>query len=74
MVDNLALSGVFPGSSGIPATELAALDAADVCRAKNLFTDGASYPFWSPDGRTLGFFADRKLRKIPAGGGTSVTE
>jgi|TARA_B110000971_G_scaffold12103_1_gene11370 hypothetical protein len=26
MVDNLALSGVLPGSSGIPATELAALD------------------------------------------------
>ena len=44
MVDNLALSGVLPGSSGIPATELAALDAADVCRAKNLFTHGASYP------------------------------
>jgi hypothetical protein len=48
MVDNLALSGVFPGSSGIPATELAALDAADVCRAKNLFTDGASYPASTP--------------------------
>lgn len=48
MVDNLALSGVLPGSSGIPATELAALDAADVCRAKNLFTDGASYPASTP--------------------------
>lgn len=44
MVDNLALSGVLPGSSSVPATELAALDAADVCRAKNLFTHGASYP------------------------------
>jgi Tol biopolymer transport system component/tRNA A-37 threonylcarbamoyl transferase component Bud32 len=32
-------------------------------------TDGASYPFWSPDGRSLGFFADRKLKRIPAAGG-----
>src|SRR4051812_1815486 len=27
-------------------------------------TDGASYPFWSPDGKSLGFFADGKLKKI----------
>src|SRR5262249_6956266 len=26
-------------------------------------TEGAAYPFWSPDGRFIGFFADRKLRK-----------
>ena len=36
-------------------------------------TEGASYPFWSPDGRHLGFFAGGKLRKIPATGGTAVT-
>jgi serine/threonine protein kinase len=36
-------------------------------------TEGASYPFWSPDGRQIGFFADGKLRKIPATGGTAVT-
>ena len=32
-------------------------------------TEGASYPFWSPDGRHIGFFADRKLKKVPATGG-----
>ncbi|MEO8190046.1 MAG: protein kinase [Acidobacteriota bacterium] len=32
-------------------------------------TDGASYPFWSPDGRFLGFFAGGKLKKIDASGG-----
>ena len=34
-------------------------------------TDGAIYPFWSPDSRTLGFFADGKLKKIDAEGGPS---
>jgi Tol biopolymer transport system component len=27
-------------------------------------TQGASYPFWSPDGRSIGFFADGKLKKV----------
>jgi hypothetical protein len=32
-------------------------------------TDGAAYPFWSPDSRFLGFFAGGKLKKIDALGG-----
>jgi Tol biopolymer transport system component len=32
-------------------------------------TDGAGYPFWSPDSRFLGFFAGGKLKKIDASGG-----
>jgi predicted Ser/Thr protein kinase len=32
-------------------------------------TEGASYPFWSPDGRSLGFFADGKLKKLELSGG-----
>jgi serine/threonine protein kinase/Tol biopolymer transport system component len=32
-------------------------------------TEGASFPFWSPDGKFLGFFADGHLKKIPALGG-----
>jgi len=32
-------------------------------------TQGASYPFWSPDGRTLAFFSEGKLKKVPAAGG-----
>ena len=32
-------------------------------------TSGARFPFWSPDSRFLGFFADGKLRKIDAAGG-----
>jgi eukaryotic-like serine/threonine-protein kinase len=36
-------------------------------------TSGAEHPFWSPDGRYLGFFAGDKLMKIPADGGPIVT-
>jgi Tol biopolymer transport system component len=33
-------------------------------------TEGGVEPFWSPDSRSIGFFAlDGKVRKIPAGGG-----
>ncbi len=32
-------------------------------------TQGASYPFWSPDGRFIGFFADGKLKKVDVSGG-----
>jgi len=31
-------------------------------------TEGASYPFWSPDSRFIGFFAEGKLKKIEASG------
>jgi Tol biopolymer transport system component len=33
-------------------------------------TAGAAYPFWSPDSRTIAFFADGKLKSVAAGGGT----
>jgi len=32
-------------------------------------TDGAIFPFWSPDGKFVGFFADGHLRKVAASGG-----
>jgi Tol biopolymer transport system component len=32
-------------------------------------TEGAAFPFWSSDGKYLGFFADGHLKKIPAAGG-----
>ncbi|MFL6281057.1 MAG: protein kinase domain-containing protein [Vicinamibacterales bacterium] len=35
-------------------------------------TEGASFPFWSPDGRAIGFFAADKLKRIDIGGGTPL--
>jgi hypothetical protein len=36
-------------------------------------TNGATYPFWSPDSRNLGFFADQKLKKTEISSGTVQT-
>jgi eukaryotic-like serine/threonine-protein kinase len=36
-------------------------------------TEGAYDPFWSPDSRSLAFFADRKLKKIEVAGGPALT-
>ena len=36
-------------------------------------TDGATFPFWSPDSRFIGFFADGALKKIDAAGGPAIT-
>jgi len=36
-------------------------------------TEGASYPFWSADGRTVAFFADGKLKKVEVSGGPVQT-
>ena len=35
-------------------------------------TEGAMFPFWSPDGRAIGFFAGGKLRRIDVSGGPPV--
>ena len=36
-------------------------------------TDGATYPFWSPDSEFLGFFAQGQLKKIALAGGPAIT-
>jgi eukaryotic-like serine/threonine-protein kinase len=36
-------------------------------------TDGARFPFWSPDSRSVAFFADGQLKRIDIDGGSSRT-
>jgi len=36
-------------------------------------TEGASFPFWSPDSKAIGFFAFGKLKKVDANGGPVQT-
>jgi len=46
----------------------------DSMKARSLDgTDGAGFPFWSPDGRVIGFFAAGKLKKIEASSGPPLT-
>jgi serine/threonine-protein kinase len=47
------------------------LDRVEAVRLKG--TEGARAPFFSPDGRWLGFFADGRLKKIAVAGGSAVT-
>ena len=46
---------------------LRALDKTDALPLAG--TDGADFPFWSPDSRSIGFFASGKLFRIDIAGG-----
>jgi eukaryotic-like serine/threonine-protein kinase len=57
-----------------PDGQLLWLQSLDSPRAVPLpGTDGASYPFWSPDSGSIGFFAGAKLRRVDAHGGPVQT-
>jgi len=47
-------------------------DLADTTFREVRGTANASGPFFSPDGRAIGFFAEGKLRKVAIGGGTAI--
>ncbi len=48
------------------------LRSMDALQAQPMaFTDDAMLPFWSPDSRYIGFFAQGKLKKVAASGGPS---
>ena len=36
-------------------------------------TEGATFPFWAPDGRAVAFFAASELKRIEVGGGVPQT-
>jgi len=64
---------VFPirGPNGVRQLATRTLDQATVTAISG--TDGASDPFFKPDGRWIGFFADGKLKKVAVQGGAPVT-
>src|SRR5262249_5488420 len=50
------------------------LRSLDTSQARKLpGTEDATYPFWSPDSRFVGFFADGKLKQTGAFGGLPLT-
>lgn len=60
---------VWAGVSEAGSTQLYVRDLSSVESHALSGTTSARQPFWSPDGRWIGFFARGKLRKIAATGG-----
>jgi Tol biopolymer transport system component len=54
----LAFAGVVPGNQLLWVRPL-----GDVGWRSLAATEGATFPFWSPDSRSLAFFANGKLKK-----------
>ncbi len=68
--DGTRLAFVAKGADGIARLALRVLDSSKSSVFSS--TEGAGGPFWSPDSRSIGFFAAGKLNKIPAQGGVPV--
>ncbi len=69
--DGQQVAFVTTGAAGVTSLWVRPLAAVDSRQLAG--TEGASFPFWSPDSRFLGFFAGSKLRKIDVAGGPSQT-
>jgi Tol biopolymer transport system component len=65
---SVALAAVVNGKRQLWLRPLDALQAQPMPG-----TEDAKYPFWSPDSRYVGFFAQGKLKKIAASGGPAQT-
>jgi dipeptidyl aminopeptidase/acylaminoacyl peptidase len=65
--DGRQLAYVASTADGQPRLWLRRIDATVAQALPG--TEGASRPFWSPDGRYIGFFAGAKLKTMDAGGG-----
>jgi Tol biopolymer transport system component len=60
----LAIAAVANGKRQLWLRPMDALQAQPMAS-----TEDATYPFWSPDSRYIGFFAQNKLKKVAASGG-----
>lgn len=65
------LTFVAPNPDGLDVLWIRPLDAIDSHAIPG--TEGAAYPFWSPDSQSIAFFADGKLKKISISEATSQT-
>jgi Tol biopolymer transport system component len=69
--DGRMLVYTLDDASGGTHLWLRPLDALESRRLEG--TDGATFPFWSPDSRHVGYFAQGNLQRIPAAGGPVQT-
>jgi len=69
--NGMRLAFVASGSDGKHRLYIRSLDQLQATALAG--TENAESPFFSPDSQWLGFFADRKLKKIAVQGGAAVT-
>ena len=69
--DGRSLAFVATGADGNDLLYLRPLDGLETRLLPD--TEGASFPFWSSDGRSIGFFARGKLKKVDLAGGSAST-
>jgi hypothetical protein len=67
--DGRMLAFVASGADGISTIWIRSIDS--VAARSIAGTTDATYPFWSANGRSLGFFRNRELRRIDIDGGPS---
>ena len=68
--DGTMLAYVSPGETGEYAIFVQRVGSMQALKLAG--TEGASYPFFSPDDEYVAFFAAGRLKKIPVGGGNPV--
>jgi serine/threonine protein kinase/Tol biopolymer transport system component len=69
--DGRMLAFSAQGADGIQVLYVRAVDSLTAQPLAG--TAGAGMPFWSPDSRSIGFFADGRLKRIEASGGPALT-
>src|SRR5215470_14918705 len=69
--DGSRIAYVATDSSGVSLLWVRSLDSLEAHPLSG--TDGAGFPFWSPDSQSIGFFASGKLKKVEASGSPPLT-
>jgi len=67
--DGTSMVFTAAGADGKTSLWVRAMNALDAREIPD--TNSAIFPFWSPDSRSLGFFADAKLKTIDLSGGSA---
>ena len=66
----IAFVAFIQGKSGTAGLWLRSLESTESRFLPG--TEGATFPFWSPDGKFLAFFAGGKLKKLDLSGGSAI--
>jgi eukaryotic-like serine/threonine-protein kinase len=69
--DGLSLAFVAAGADGIPRVWVRTFES--LLSRPIAGTEGAMFPFWSPDSRAIGFFAREMLHRVDVAGGSPQT-